>query len=123
MVRPPPRSTLTDTHFPYTKICRSPLSHIQMYRSKFRYFDANSKYYYPLVLKQRMNRGSEMFGKIGLAVMVLMLTACANMGGNSEDRMSSTYRSEEHTSELQSLMRSSYTACCLKKKRKQLKEH
>src|SRR3546814_8145646 len=29
-----------------------------------------------------------------------------------------THRSEEHTSELQSLMRSSYAVCCLKKKKK-----
>src|SRR3546814_4713231 len=32
-------------------------------------------------------------------------------------------RSEEHTSELQSLMRSSYAVFCLKKKKKQIKHH
>src|SRR3546814_6111578 len=35
----------------------------------------------------------------------------------------STHRSEEHTSELQSLMRTSYAVFCLKKKKKETKKH
>src|SRR3546814_3240966 len=35
---------------------------------------------------------------------------------NIKEYSEATYRSEEHTSELQSLMRNSYAVCCLKKK-------
>src|SRR3546814_1395868 len=47
--------------------------------------------------------------------------AGAKIGGNftlvDQDGRKVSYRSEEHTSELQSLMRISYAVCCLKKKR------
>src|SRR3546814_5505422 len=84
MIRRPPRSTRTDTLFPYTTLFRSfltpksvrgaalpvtPAPHIRPYQAKDRQPD----------------RG---------------------------------VRSEEHTSELQSLMRSSYAVFCLKKKTK-----
>src|SRR3546814_4143261 len=44
----------------------------------------------------------------------------AKVGGTSAD---GTPRSEEHTSELQSLMRISYAVFCLKKKKKHNKDH
>src|SRR3546814_2523112 len=39
---------------------------------------------------------------------------------NANDRIQDTLRSEEHTSELQSLMRTSYAVLCLKKKNKKI---
>src|SRR3546814_4395065 len=84
MIRRPPRSTRTDTLFPYTTLFRS---------------------------------------RTGV-------TACADsrrFPGPSVRRCStaqassSTRRSEEHTSELQSLMRISYAVFCLKKKKKKKK--
>src|SRR3546814_6030982 len=77
MIRRPPRSTRTDTLFPYTTLFRSdgalreaPLSRCRSHRSATRRFAAP--------------------------------------------------RLEEHTSELQSLMRISYAVFCLKKKKKKL---
>src|SRR3546814_1814026 len=50
-------------------------------------------------------------------------TLCDNHGMNNSDLRGEcrTSRSEEHTSELQSLMRISYAVFCLKKKKKQTK--
>src|SRR3546814_8256556 len=39
------------------------------------------------------------------------------------EKISSSNRSEEHTSELQSLMRTSYAVFCLKKKKQTIKQH
>src|SRR3546814_10320456 len=86
MIRRPPRSTRTDTLFPYTTLFRS-----QVLRAR-------------LVLVQR---GDLLFGggpaRVVLAQVFLHVLVD---------------RSEEHTSELQSLMRISYAVFCLKKKKK-----
>src|SRR3546814_2994598 len=79
MIRRPPRSTRTDTLFPYTTLFRS---HCQQ------------KYVLHVVL-----RGS------------LRASTAQDSRGSR--------RSEEHTSELQSLMRISYAVFCLKKKKTQ----
>src|SRR3546814_8116819 len=76
MIRRPPRSTRTDTLFPYTTLFRSRPG------------------YPPVGTTDR--------------------TARAHQAGNR--------RSEEHTSELQSLMRISYAVFCLKKKKKKEKK-
>src|SRR3546814_4749347 len=48
---------------------------------------------------------------------VLHVVSCASTGGASAaDKATACFRSEEHTSELQSLMRISYAVFCLKKK-------
>src|SRR3546814_4700551 len=75
MIRRPPRSTRTDTLFPYTTLFRS----------------------------------------IPDVVELLTLTGLAKSKG--EARRTVAERSEEHTSELQSLMRISYAVFCLKKKK------
>src|SRR3546814_3903287 len=82
MVRRPPRSTRTDTLFPYTTLFRSNVS------------------------RGAVNR-SLLIGAIGVVAIVLALGL--NAWFNRD-------RSEEHTSELQSLMRISYAVFCLKKK-------
>src|SRR3546814_713660 len=87
MIRRPPRSTRTDTLFPYTTLFRSTSS-----------------------------------GKL-IAVQSLLATGGTwhNAGTISSDvdldlKLTGAYRSEEHTSELQSLMRISYAVFCLKQK-------
>src|SRR3546814_9630196 len=85
MLRPPPRSTRTDTLFPYTTLFRS--RHLgDLVRPKM--LD-------DLVERSALGRSSPASSQTGRP-------AC--------------FRSEEHTSELQSLMRSSYAVFCLKKK-------
>src|SRR3546814_4076039 len=88
MIRRPPRSTRTDTLFPYTTLFRSPGGRICV--RSCRKLSSNSG--------ARANR-------LGLA---------AEQG----QRQFRQPRSEEHTSELQSLMRISYAVFCLKKKKK-----
>src|SRR3546814_1889337 len=88
MIRRPPRSTRTDTLFPYTTLFRSHgLSTAQI--------------------------GLALGFMQGLGGM-----AGALIGGRVFDRArgKGRDRSEEHTSELQSLMRNPYAVLCLKKK-------
>src|SRR3546814_3254617 len=94
MIRRPPISTRTDTLFPYTTLFRS----------------ASHRHWRHLL------QGQGRAGTTGL-VQAAPRNRCPAMGwhGVHLDR-----RSEEHTSELQSLMRSSYAVVCLKKKTKKL---
>src|SRR3546814_9182382 len=80
MIRRPPRSTRTDTLFPYTTLFRS------IDRAKI-------AVHYTGIDKARFHPGNRAAARLP--------------------------RSEEHTSELQSLMRISYAVFCLKKKKKQ----
>src|SRR3546814_7323236 len=84
MIRRPPRSTRTDTLFPYTTLFRSLCSTPTLCAAA----TASA------ILRNRCRR-------------------CCN---------GSAARSEEHTSELQSLMRISYAVFCLKKKKTQEKQ-
>src|SRR3546814_4407102 len=100
MIRRPPRSTRTDTLFPYTTLFRSPgASDDFTHGLRVR----------PLAFALRAIRPAAMTLR-GLLVFVheviaAMITAPSGI------------RSEEHTSELQSLMRISYAVFCLKKKK------
>src|SRR3546814_1734927 len=98
MIRRPPRSTRTDTLFPYTTLLRSVGndldkfrngSHVSAMLARFLHAEFQRTFedviHRPKVMLHRANRDS---------------------------------RSEEHTSELQSLMRISYAVFCLKKKKK-----
>src|SRR3546814_1336618 len=85
MIRRPPRSTRTDTLFPYTTLFRS--------------LDENRKVL--PAAREAQNAG------------VVMDPAAGRSNWNYEV---CRIRSEEHTSELQSLMRISYAVFCLKKK-------
>src|SRR3546814_6899716 len=101
MIRQPPRSTRTDTLFPYTTLFRSarPLSGPRVLRAAV---DVPRR---PLLRQARVS-DQDVAGfrqhHQGLPVRI-----------PHGDR-----RSEEHTSELQSLMRISYAVFCLKKKTK-----
>src|SRR3546814_9112676 len=94
MIRRPPRSTRTDTLFPYTTLFRSGRS---------------CRHSCTRVEGRRTSRGRESMA--GIRVQPL-------------ERSTARRRSEEHTSELQSLMRISYAVFCLKKKNNtKTKEH
>src|SRR3546814_4636832 len=56
--------------------------------------------------------------KIGLLVVYIVLGVFAIKRGRTKAVKAACYRSEEHTSELQSLMRISYAVFCLKNKKK-----
>src|SRR3546814_19500256 len=85
LIRRPPRSTRTDTLFPYSSLFRSLSA-------------------YPVgVLADRMNR----YWFLAMGIVFLIL---------ADHFLATANRSEEHTSELQSLMRISSAVFCLKKK-------
>src|SRR3546814_6460499 len=86
MIRRPPRSTRTDTLFPYTTLFRS-------------------------------TAAGWTSGRTNIAPSRFTMDTCtAPCGGRRA-------RSEEHTSELQSLMRISYAVFCLKKKKQQITQN
>src|SRR3546814_10430624 len=106
MIRRPPRSTRTDTLFPYTTLFRSIdrqaiIADIQPDR-------LHRRHHFPSAVA---NVGGDRHPAI--APRARSRSAIRSAGSSSPiDRRSS----EEHTSELQSLMRSSYAVFCLKKK-------
>src|SRR3546814_1944687 len=93
MIRRPPRSTRTDTLFPYTTLFRSIRS-----TTDFR------------LVASGPGGGSVAGVPCGTGDTVGACVAIAGTGVRA-------VRSEEHTSELQSLMRISYAVFCLKKKK------
>src|SRR3546814_10969339 len=95
-IRRPPRSTRTDTLFPYTTLFRSgpilrPHELMPQLKQLRRALDA------------RFLTGAAIF-TLGLVKKLVFA-----------DQLAAVVRSEEHTSELQSLMRISYAVFCLKK--------
>src|SRR3546814_5472435 len=112
MIRRPPRSTRTDTLFPYTTLFRS-------------------------ALREHRNKAYEDFAAVAQDLIAQKITTTARLGiqggsnggllmGNMTvmypELFGAVVRSEEHTSELQSLMRISYAVFCLKKKKKKAKQ-
>src|SRR3546814_4951767 len=110
MIRRPPRSTRTDTLFPYTTLFRSWQLHQVVLAQHCSAVCRPSPYHRQqsqeaTVAKYRSRRAYE--------------AAHARIYRPKPIRMSQRpQRSEEHTSELQSLMRISYAVFCLKKKNK-----
>src|SRR3546814_15625065 len=107
MIRRPPRSTRTDTLFPYTTLFRSlvngPSGVLNLACSP-----ALSR---GLVAKA-ITRFVRQYPNIQVNYCLTLLNSMAqDVLSNKVD-----LRSEEHTSELQSLMRISYAVFCLKKK-------
>src|SRR3546814_2056619 len=92
MIRRPPRSTRTDTLFPYTTLSRS------------RHRAAIVRQY---ARAERPARPD--VGEVRAREAIRRSAADRVTGGSPR-------RSEEHTSELQSLMRNSYAVFCLKNK-------
>src|SRR3546814_3549579 len=109
MIRRPPRSTRTDTLFPYTTLFRSPGIAVVDHRREGE------------VVFRRRRRGRPLKGAAlpRIAGRIAKLFALADTDGNlDQETQDAERRSEEHTSELQSLMRISYAVFCLKKKKK-----
>src|SRR3546814_9467808 len=110
MIRRPPRSTRTDTLFPYTTLFRSAL------RAPARGPSPAPRSAGIRGRRRPLGRGTARRGRGG-AERDRRLGSCGGLVGLG-DRCSAVRRSEEHTSELQSLMRISYAVFCLKKNTK-----
>src|SRR3546814_4239551 len=107
MIRRPPRSTRTDTLFPYTTLFRSRGEHAHVV---------------PVLRRRTQHRRAA-----DVDVLDGVFERAAGLGHGGLERVQVKHqqvdrrdaeRSEEHTSELQSLMRISYAVFCLKKKKK-----
>src|SRR3546814_1289870 len=98
MIRRPPRSTRTDTLFPYTTLFRSLVGGAGFLRAE------------QVALGERggCERGAGQHQPAGEG----------GADGEGDGFPVLGHRSEEHTSELQSLMRISYAVFCLKKKKR-----
>src|SRR3546814_17667524 len=100
MLRRPPRSTRTDTLFPYTTLFRSGQEDLPAEPHELVVAEAGHGRLHP-------GKDEEEEQYLG------------EQPEDARDRIERRpVRSEEHTSELQSLMRNSYAVFCLKKKRK-----
>src|SRR3546814_949737 len=104
MIRRPPRSTRTDTLFPYTTLFRSPAIQPGLQGT------AACR-----VRTDRKAAGAVI--RDALRSEALGDAAARRRSQDRERARHRTRRSEEHTSELQSLMRISYAVFCLKKKK------
>src|SRR3546814_10679883 len=118
MLRQPPRATRTHPLFPYPTLFRSEHADERVADEVFLGNEADA-----LVL----HRGE---AAVGAPVAVVAHQEQMPLGHNDERRIvlgdrrdvedGVAFRSEEHTSELQSLMRISYAVFCLKKKNKHI---
>src|SRR3546814_6252435 len=109
MFRRPPSSTRTDTPFPYPTLFRSArgLGARPTFRPVVHFLGRQVLFHGDGRLKAPISRG---LGLRHFAARPLDLAV------GVEDLLGDDLRSEEHTSELQSLMRISYAVFCLKKK-------
>src|SRR3546814_3716227 len=114
MIRRPPRSTRTDTLFPYTTLFRSSSTTLRPFGPRVA-LTALARVLTPRTIFARASSPK----RISLADMdVTPGLGIRDWGFERAGAGSRIRRSEEHTSELQSLMRISYAVFCLKKKMK-----
>src|SRR3546814_2005726 len=107
MIRRPPSATRTDTHFPYTPLFRSSGVDAQV-EGIVAAVDRGFRY-------RPMLRVAIVDDSRATLVMRFFHFRAAQVAQISSS-VKLLQRSEEHTSELQSLMRISYAVFCLKKK-------
>src|SRR3546814_2434230 len=121
MIRRPPRSTRTDTLFPYTTLFRSHF-HAEKGWSQTAQ-DVLEGVSRPVERRKQLGYSSGMSftdhqsmsgAPARICVQAVARASASVAGAMSRPRK----RSEEHTSELQSLMRISYAVFCLQKKNK-----
>src|SRR3546814_5555728 len=116
MIRRPPRSTRTDTLFPYTTLFRSADIINPLGLNGFEFVEFTSPD------PEAMGRQFEQLGFVAshrhpTKNITRYKQGRINLMLNRDDAgRVAAFRSEEHTSELQSLMRISYAVFCLKKK-------
>src|SRR3546814_8614482 len=103
MIRRPPRSTRTDTLFPYTTLFRSAHGNSRARAGPRR---------------QALDVACTVFCRPDRALAAGTQPVVSPRRSASWHAVDRATRSEEHTSELQSLMRISYAVFCLKKKKK-----
>src|SRR3546814_3860820 len=110
MIRRPPRSTRTDTLFPYTTLFRSHRTGCS-YRSPLALYERG----HAVARVASMSFGASLPRQ---AIFTTIPSIWHTSGGQGAPTVPyARNRSEEHTSELQSLMRNSYAVFCLKKKK------
>src|SRR3546814_5124983 len=102
MIRRPPRSTRTDTLFPYTTLFRS--GQVLMAITQHRKLPVEQEITRPEIAVDERD-------------MIEQRRIRVQPARGDVDQRQFLRRSEEHTSELQSLMRISYAVFCLKKKK------
>src|SRR3546814_1215345 len=111
MIRQPPKSTRTDTLFPYTTLFRSQSCDLQFFVHGPGIFGV------PFFARELM-KVVERYGIKARFQHNLVAVDGPNHTATFEIVGGDRQRSEEHTSELQSLMRISYAVFCLQKKNK-----
>src|SRR3546814_5748343 len=127
MIRRPPRSTRTDTLFPYTTLFRS--RHpgeraARQRRHRMSFHDASTDGACRGPATRAVRAGIDRDAAFGAVTPPLVLSSNFSFAGFNDKRQydytrsGNPTRSEEHTSELQSLMRISYAVFCLKKQKK-----
>src|SRR3546814_4214559 len=111
MIRRPPRSTRTDTLFPYTTLFRSDSATPAVRRRSG----------HPGTVSDAMFQLRRTFATVDPTSLTrsmrsLYTAYSSRVASDTSFGAIPRWRSEEHTSELQSLMRISYAVFCLKKK-------
>src|SRR3546814_7330549 len=123
MTRRPPRSTRTDTLFPYTTLFRSVVARreaadqFDQPHHRHRVEEMNADEARGIGCGLRQPRDRDRAGVAGEDRRGRQMLADAGED-RALDLLALGGRSEEHTSELQSLMRNSYAVFCLKKTNK-----
>src|SRR3546814_6312959 len=113
MIRRPPRSTRTDTLFPYTTLFRSsqpratPQEEIQAIIKKYAPENLSCTTFNALQTQNKVTVGHYSYS--------FWVPGTSATDDEATRKAFTEMRSEEHTSELQSLMRISYAVFCLKK--------
>src|SRR3546814_2095215 len=105
MIRRPPRSTRTDTLFPYTTLFRS-ARWAAIRTDRMVFTDVST---------EKVSASSHSCRVVPLPELAVQITRRSVVLHGGCLRVGDRLRSEEHTSELQSLMRISYAVFCLKK--------
>src|SRR3546814_3808818 len=115
MIRPPPRTTRTDTLFPYTTLVRSVLAPETEGRDLLVSAQTGSgkTVAYGIAFASTLLGEAETMGPPG-EPLALVVAPTRELALPVQQELE---RSEEHTSELQSLMRISYAVFCLNKKK------
>src|SRR3546814_5484980 len=127
MIRRPPRSTRTDTLFPYTTLFRSVLLQSQQLKQALapyciggtwgRLLDAEAERLGEADVQAFETEGLVGAGSAAAVLSYLFHRISDRLDGSPTLIIIDEGRSEEHTSELQSLLRISYAVFCLKKKK------